>query len=151
MKDIIFNNEIWQEAMPFFKEALRLFVFIPLIILLIRWVRLLYAKKEIEKPVALLVSEKGTEKYEIKAYETAIGRMSDSDIVLNYPFISRNHAVIAFRNGEWIIFDTASKSGVTVNGKKIKKCYALLNGDTVGFAGLNFIFSAKDFKKNKRK
>ncbi len=99
------------------------------------------AKRGSKKPFALLTAVNGRDRFEITDYETAVGRLKSSDIILNYKFISRNHAVIAYRGENWFIFDTASSGGVTVNGKKIRKPSKLHNGDTIGFAGLEFVFS----------
>ena len=141
MKEFIFENSIMQLLTPILSEILRYLVWLPLILLLIRWGYIITAKRERKKPFAILTSINGRDRFEIKDYETAIGRLKSSDIVLNYKFISRNHAVIAYRGEYWYIFDTASSGGVTVNGKKIRKPCVLHNGDTVGFAGLEFRFS----------
>lgn len=141
MKEIIFNSEIYRTVAPVLLEILRYAVWIPLIIVLIRWACIIMAKREVKKPFALLTSVNGRDRYEIKDYETAIGRLKNSDVVLNYNFISRNHAVIAYRGEYWYIFDTASSGGVTLNGKKVRKPAKLHNGDTISFAGLEFIFS----------
>ncbi len=141
MKEFIFENEIMKYIVPVLSEILRYLVWLPLIVLIIRWAYIIMAKREVKKPFALLTSVNGRERFEIKGYETAVGRLRNSDIVLNYKFISRNHAVIAYRGEYWYIFDTASSGGVTVNGKKVRKPTILHNGDTVSFAGLEYIFS----------
>ena len=150
MKDFIFNNSYFSLLIPIFQEILRLIIFIPLIVLLIRWVKVSNTKKEKSKPFALLTSTNGNMRHEIIGYETAIGRMKSSDIVLNYPFISRNHACIVYRNKEWLLFDTASSTGVTLNGKKLRKPANLKNGDIIGFSGLEFVFSPAPDKDEDR-
>ena len=141
MKEFILENEIMQFLAPVLSEILRYAVWLPLIILMIRWGYIVMAKRDSKKPFALLTAVNGRERFEIKGYETAVGRLKNSDIVLNYQFISRNHAVIAYRGEYWYIFDTASSGGVTVNGKKVRKQTKLHNGDTISFAGLEYIFS----------
>ena len=164
MKEFIFENSIMNFITPILSEILRYLVWLPLVLLLVRWGYIIMAKRESKKPFALLISTSGRDRFEIKDYETAIGRLKSSDIVLNYKFISRNHAVIAYRGEYWYIFDTASSGGVTVNGKRIRKPTVLHNGDIVGFAGLEFrfspspemdidrdIYSYKNFKERARK
>lgn len=146
----IFTNEIFAAVLPYVKEFLRLITWVPIVILLIRWVRLLYAPKTPAEPFAVLSYKDGGARYEINAYETSIGRMKNSDIVLNFPFISRNHAVICYRKNKWYVFDTASSGGVTVNGRKIKKGKEIITGDTVGFAELEFVFAAARDKDDSR-
>lgn len=164
MKDLLFNNQIVSSIVLILTEILRYLVWIPLIVLLVRWVKIVLAKRDVKKPFALLTSISGRERHEIKGYETAIGRMKNSDIILNYQFISRNHAVIAYRNSKWYLFDTASAGGCTVNSRKIRKPTVIKNGDTIGFAGLEYLFSPapeqdpdrdiysyKNFKEQKNK
>ena len=56
-------------------------------------------------------------------WESIIGRHRRSDLVVNFPTVSRNHAVLTrYDDGSWTITDTGSKSGVLVNGKKINIC-----------------------------
>ncbi len=148
MESYFSDNQFFIIVLPYVREALRLLVWIPFILLLVRWARLIYAKKETVKPFAMLTAVGGREHYDITAYETSVGRMKDSDIVLNFPFISRNHAVIAYRNEEWFLFDTGSSGGVSVNGTDIKRRARLKNGDTIGFSGLEFIFSAAPDKSS---
>lgn len=164
MKEFLFENSIMQYITPILSEILRYLVWVPLILLLMRWGNIIMAKRESKKPFALLISVNGRDRFEIKDYETAIGRLKSSDIVLNYNFISRNHAVIAYRGEYWYIFDTASSGGVTVNGKKVRRPTIIHNGDTIGFADLEFrfapspemdidrdIYSYKNFKEQARK
>ena len=84
MKEFIFENSIMQLLTPILSEILRYLVWLPLILLLIRWGYIITAKRERKKPFAILTSINGRDRFEIKDYETAIGRLKSSDIVLNY-------------------------------------------------------------------
>ncbi|MBQ6019724.1 MAG: FHA domain-containing protein [Clostridia bacterium] len=77
---------------------------------------------------------------DISSWEVSIGRARSCDIVLNYPTVSRFHAVVARRGKGWMIFDTGSKSGVFVNGEKIGKSAYIYDGDEIemGTASLSF-------------
>ena len=56
-------------------------------------------------------------------WESVIGRHKKSDLVVNFPTVSRNHAVLTrYDDGSWSITDTGSKSGVLVNGRKVRLC-----------------------------
>jgi len=51
-------------------------------------------------------------------WESIIGRSKRSDVVIDIPTVSRNHAVLTrYDDGSWTIRDTGSKAGVLVNGK----------------------------------
>ena len=56
----------------------------------------------------------------ITHWESVIGRSKRSDLVIDVPTVSRNHAVLTrYDDGSWTIEDAGSKSGVRVNGKKV--------------------------------
>ena len=56
-------------------------------------------------------------------WESTVGRHKKNDLVVNFPTVSRNHAVLTrYDDGSWSITDTGSKSGVLVNGKKVHLC-----------------------------
>lgn len=80
----------------------------------------------------------------LEHWENSIGRSKLSDVVLNFPFISRSHAVLTRSEGEWVITDLDSKGGVCVNGKKITEPHTVNNGDTLSFAGLEMTFRNAD-------
>ena len=55
--------------------------------------------------------------YPVLYWENSIGRSKSSDICINDPTVSRDHAVLLRRNDGWFITDTGSKAGVTVNNE----------------------------------
>ena len=70
-------------------------------------------------------------------WENVIGRDKNSDIIIELPTVSRNHAVLTrYDDGSWTISDAGSKGGVTVNGAKID-IWALEPGDVIGIGGLD--------------
>jgi hypothetical protein len=78
----------------------------------------LFFKKTTDPVRAKLVNTVTNEAVSLYERETSIGRNKKCDIVLPFDTISRLHAVIAYRNKGFVIFDTFSKSGVSVNGEK---------------------------------
>ena len=59
-------------------------------------------------------------KLPITHWENVIGRSKRSDIVIDFPTVSRNHGVLTrYDDGSWSISDADSKDGVYVNGKRI--------------------------------
>lgn len=78
-------------------------------------------------------------KLPITHWENVIGRSKRSDVVIDVPTISRNHAVLTrYDDGSWTIADAGSKSGTLVNGELIDICP--LHGDdviTIGGVDMN--------------
>ena len=69
-------------------------------------------------------------------WETLLGRGKNCDLVLDYPTISRSHAVLTrYDDGSWSISDVGSKGGVEVNGTAVRSC-ALEYGDTISLGGV---------------
>lgn len=60
-------------------------------------------------------------KQAVTHWESIIGRHRKSDLVVDFPTVSRSHAVLTrYDDGSWTITDSGSTSGVLVNGKKIE-------------------------------
>lgn len=110
----------------------------------------LFFKRPKTKTVAFLVNESTGEAIPLHYWETSIGRSTSCDIVLNYQTVSRFHSVISRRRNAWIIFDTGSKAGIVLNGKRINKKANLSDSDRVGFGEMTYIFSAPDFGDNRK-
>ena len=56
---------------------------------------------------------------------------------IDFPTISRNHAVLTrYDDGSWTIRDTGSKSGVQVNGARVR-IHALQPDDVINIGGLD--------------
>ncbi|MDQ6745278.1 MAG: DUF3662 and FHA domain-containing protein [Actinomycetota bacterium] len=60
-----------------------------------------------------------------------IGRSRQSDIVLDDPNVSRQHAEIRPRGGSWVLTDLGSTNGSSVNGRRIGGPEVLKPGDEV--------------------
>lgn len=68
-----------------------------------------------------------------------IGRQLDNDIVLDDGGVSRHHAQIRLRFGQYVIFDLGSRAGTAVNGLPIQQ-KALEAGDVITLAGASLIY-----------
>lgn len=74
---------------------------------------------------------------------TVIGKMENaSDAVIPVPTVSRIHAKIRRREGEYYLTDLNSRNGTSVNGRMLKgdEEYLLKNEDEVDFARARYIF-----------
>ena len=76
-------------------------------------------------------------KLPITHWENVIGRSKRSDVVIDVPTISRNHAVLTrYDDGSWTIADAGSKSGTRVNGELIDIC-PLHGNDVINIGGVD--------------
>ncbi|MFW6096895.1 MAG: FHA domain-containing protein [Chloroflexota bacterium] len=64
--------------------------------------------------------------------ETVIGRDERADLVFNSSAVSRRHARIILRNGQYAIQDLGSSNGTFVNGQRIEQSTVLKDGDEIG-------------------
>ncbi|MBE6783442.1 MAG: FHA domain-containing protein [Ruminococcaceae bacterium] len=136
--------------MEIFEEYSRLIFAVLSLVIIIGCTFSLFSKRPKSKTVAFLVNEKSGEAVPLYYWETSIGRSPDCDIVLKYPTVSRFHGVVSRRKNTWIIFDTDSKTGVGLNGQKIRKKANLTDGDKLTFGEVTYIFSAPDFGDKKK-
>lgn len=60
-----------------------------------------------------------------------LGRGRQSDIVLNDPNVSRQHAEIRPRGGSWVLTDLGSTNGSQINGRRIDGSEVLRPGDEI--------------------
>ena len=75
-------------------------------------------------------------KLPITHWENVIGRHKRSDIVIDFPTVSRTHGVLTrYDDGSWTITDTDSSGGILVNGKRIQ-IRALLPEDVISIGGI---------------
>ena len=75
-------------------------------------------------------------KLPITHWENVIGRSKRSDIVIDFPTVSRNHGVLTrYDDGSWTISDADSKDGVFVNGKRVR-IRALQKDDVISIGGV---------------
>jgi FHA domain len=59
-----------------------------------------------------------------------VGRYQACDIVLTHTSVSRLHARLTFRDGNWVLRDLDSTNGTLVNGESVIRC-RLLPGDVL--------------------
>ena len=117
----------------------------------IRMLVALFCKKTTDPIRAQLVNSITGEGLPLYDREVSLGRNKKCDIVLPFETISRLHAVIAYRNKGFVIFDTFSKTGITVNGEKINGKSHIYDGDVIGMGGLEYTLKEAKYKYIKDK
>lgn len=79
--------------------------------------------------------------YSLKIGLNTIGRLSDNDVIIPDPYLSRRHgAVLVHSDGSCELHDVASKNGTYLNGKKIDGPTLLNSGDEIRMCDHQFVF-----------
>ena len=114
----------------------------PLLALLILWrcaKPLLKFQREPET-WAWLVMPDGNQ-LPITHWENIIGRARGCDIVVDFPTVSRNHAVLTrYDDGSWSITDIGSRGAVMVNGEQTALA-AVEYGDRINLGGVEIVLT----------
>lgn len=108
------------------------------LLLLFRCCRpLLTFRKEPEIWAWLMMAD--GKKIPITHWENIIGRHKRSDVVIDFPTVSRHHGVLTrYDDGSWTITDTDSSGGIRVNGEKVRIC-ALEPEDVIDIGGVEMM------------
>ncbi len=89
---------------------------------------------------AVLVSLANGDAFPLSSRETSLGRHKNCDIVLNYPTVSRQHAVVVCSKKGWYVASAKNSADVLVNGQKIEKKAFLNSGDKITIGSIVLVF-----------
>lgn len=92
-------------------------------------------KSKIVSPYGLAIGDKY---FPFKADEILIGRHSSCDIRSVNMTVSRYHAIISLRDGQWCIEDMDSTQGTYVNGEPIDDITPINEGDDIQLGEQHF-------------
>jgi predicted component of type VI protein secretion system len=73
-----------------------------------------------------------SKEFQLEKPEITIGRLEDSDIVIEHGSVSGHHAILVKSGEDYILKDNNSTNGTTVNGTKITE-QLLRSGDIIHF------------------
>lgn len=74
-------------------------------------------------------------------WENLLGRGSGADLMVDYPTVSRSHAVLMRDDqGKWEVMDIGSKGGTQINGEEIQGKTPLHYWDTLTLGGVDLVF-----------
>ena len=89
-------------------------------------------------------------KLPVTHWENVIGRSKRSDIVIDFPTVSKNHCVLTrYGDGSWSVSDAESKSGVLVNGEPVRMS-PLYPEDVISIGGVEMTLQPISKKQEKR-
>lgn len=95
---------------------------------------------------AVLISLANGDAFPLSSRETSLGRHKNCDVVLNYPTVSRQHAVIVCSKKGWYVASAKNSADVLVNGKKIEKKAFLNSGDKITIGSVALVFKNEQVK-----
>lgn len=110
-----------------------------------------FANKQNSKPLLQFYSEERGEVRRVTVEQTPfrIGRCENADLRIDSAQVSREHAEVYERGGNWCIRDLGSTNGTEVNGESVTDAQ-LRDGDVIRFVDIELIFlnaSATPFQR----
>lgn len=129
-------------------------VVVPVLALYVVWRSYTSFKKSQRRrdPVVTLWDEGSGARFPVLYWENSIGRSKSCDIYLPDAAVSRDHAVFMRRDEGWLICDTGSKTGVQLNGKKVRDRTVVNIGDRVTLGSTTLtLWNTEDAPTGKRR
>ena len=103
----------------------------------------LFKRRPVSLGKARLINTVNGDVYPLVSRETSVGRHKNCDIILNYPTVSKVHAVIICTKDGWYITGIRSGTPVIINGNNVEKKSLLVSGDKISLGSINLIFENK--------
>lgn len=135
-----------EAIVTFMASGMRYLMLLIVLYVVVRMLLALFFKKTTDPVRGKLVNSITDEEIFLYDREMSLGRNKKCDVVLPFDTVSRLHAVLAYRNKGFVIFDTFSKSGVSVNGEKIDKKASVHHGDIIDIGGLEYTLHEARYK-----
>ena len=127
------------QACAWFTTAVRFLFPVLALLILIRTIRSLLTVPCLPEVWAYLTLPNGAQE-PLTHWENILGRGGNSDVILNYPVVSRQHAaLIRAEDDTWTVYDLDSKGGVAVNGKPVEGQAVVQYGDVLGIGGVETV------------
>ena len=109
------------------------------LLILVRSIRSLLTVPHLPEVWGYLSLPNGAEE-PLNHWENVVGRAGSSDVILNYPTVSRQHAaLIRGEDDTWTVHDLESRGGVTVNGETVEGRAPVGYGDVLGLGGVETV------------
>ncbi len=133
------DGALYQTVAPYITFVIRFLLPVLAILVVVRCGKSLLRGKNQEELWGYLSLPNGT-KLPLSHWENIVGRSPASDIVLNYPSVSRSHgAIIREDDGAWRVLDIGAKTGISVNGKQVEGSAPCRPGDVINMGGVDMV------------
>ncbi len=130
------------DIFSYFTFVIRFLLPVLAFVVLFRLVKSLLREKTDSETWGYLSLPNGA-RIQLNHWENIIGRSKSSDVLMDYPTMSRTHAALIRDNqGRWQIFDLGSKGGIKVNGKHVEGSAGVKNGDLISLGGVELVLIA---------
>jgi pSer/pThr/pTyr-binding forkhead associated (FHA) protein len=90
-------------------------------------------------PVGAFLVVRGSEHFALDKPVINIGRRLDNHLVLSDPRVSRKHAQIRAKSGQYFVIDLHSSAGTLLNGERVEEA-GLKPGDVLTMATVEMIY-----------
>ena len=67
---------------------------------------------------------------------TGLGRAPSNTVIVEDPFASNEHALLAYREDRWWLEDLGSRNGTLLNGERLRAPAIVATGDEIGIGGV---------------
>ena len=123
-----------------FTAVSRLIIAFLAVIIVYRLARSLFSGKKQPETWGYLNLQNGSH-IPVNHWENLIGRAKSCDIILNFPTVSRNHAILMRREDtSWRLIDINSKTGIKVKDERVEKEAIVGYGDVIDIGGVTAQF-----------
>ncbi len=75
---------------------------------------------------------------------TTIGRSNNNTIKISDPYASGEHALVAWRSGQWWLEDRDSRNGTLLNELPVAEALIIGPGDIIGIGQMQFKFEDRE-------
>jgi pSer/pThr/pTyr-binding forkhead associated (FHA) protein len=93
-----------------------------------------------------IINDSTGETFLLDNFQTClIGRSSEAQIQIDFPSVSRNHALLSRQGNRWLIEDLDSTCGTFLNSNRIYDVQKLANDDILDIGGNTLVFKSNRY------
>ncbi len=110
-------------------------------------------KSATRQPVALVMRERPAQLRVLHGYDslaegaviklvsfTTLGRLESNTVAVGDPYASSEHALLAWRSGQWWLEDRDSRNGTLLNDIPVEEPLVISHGDVIGIGQVRLKF-----------
>jgi VWFA-related protein len=102
--------------------------------------RIMDRRPKLSKVGLLVDATRPNQRFDINKPSVVVGRAQGSDVVIDHPTVSRQHATIKLEDDQFRLYDLGSSNGTFVGEQRVREPITLDDGDRVRFGAVEFVF-----------